>query len=112
MIDIDYEFLESDWKLFREKLPGWQEAYMDKLNREYMDVLANENLHASEKFWKLEEQINKDKYDAGVSVHMSRSRMISNILALLEEGVITIDNLDDFSDGLKERMGYIVQRWE
>lgn len=22
---------EKDWKLFRSKLPGWQEAYMDKL---------------------------------------------------------------------------------
>lgn len=23
---------KSDWKLFREKLPGWQETYMARLN--------------------------------------------------------------------------------
>ena len=27
---------ESDWKLFRKKLPEWQEAYMGKLNQEYL----------------------------------------------------------------------------
>lgn len=25
--------LESDWKLFRKKLPKWQENYMDRLNK-------------------------------------------------------------------------------
>ena len=24
-------FSEKDWKLFRSKIAGWQEAYMDKL---------------------------------------------------------------------------------
>ena len=28
-------FSEKDWKLFRRKIVGWQEAYMDKLNKEY-----------------------------------------------------------------------------
>ena len=28
MMDIS----KADWKLFREKLPGWQEAYMEKLH--------------------------------------------------------------------------------
>ena len=27
---------ESDWKLFRKKLPEWQETYMGKLNQEYL----------------------------------------------------------------------------
>jgi hypothetical protein len=26
---------EKDWKLFRSRLPGWQEAYMGKLIEEY-----------------------------------------------------------------------------
>ena len=25
---------KKDWKLFREKLPDWQENYMDKLNKQ------------------------------------------------------------------------------
>ena len=26
---------KSDWILFREKIPGWQERYMEKLVKEY-----------------------------------------------------------------------------
>ena len=29
------ELSKSDWKLFRERLPNWQERYMDNLIREY-----------------------------------------------------------------------------
>ena len=35
-------FSERDWKLFRSKIAGWQEAYMDKLNNEYMAILSGE----------------------------------------------------------------------
>lgn len=31
---------EKDWKLFRKKLPGWQENYMARMNREYEEILA------------------------------------------------------------------------
>jgi len=37
---------KSDWKLFREKLPGWQEAYMERLNNEYVALLTS-----NEKAW-------------------------------------------------------------
>ena len=30
------EISKKDWKLFREKLAGWQENYMDKLTKEYI----------------------------------------------------------------------------
>ena len=46
-------FSEKDWKLFRSKIAGWQEAYMDRLNEEYMEILSGEGA-ASEMFWKLE----------------------------------------------------------
>ena len=31
--------MEKDWKLFKKKLGGWQEAYMDRLIEEYKDCL-------------------------------------------------------------------------
>lgn len=34
--------MEQDWKLFRKKLPGWQENYMAQLNREYQEILAQD----------------------------------------------------------------------
>lgn len=33
----EYGFTKRDWALFREKIAGWQEAYMDKLNKEYIE---------------------------------------------------------------------------
>lgn len=30
--------MEKDWKLFKKKLGGWQEAYMDRLIEEYKDI--------------------------------------------------------------------------
>lgn len=29
-------FTEKDWKLFRSKMADWQEAYMDRLGKEYI----------------------------------------------------------------------------
>ena len=31
--------MEKDWTLFKKKLGGWQEAYMDKLVEEYKSIL-------------------------------------------------------------------------
>ena len=30
----EYGFTKKDWALFREKISDWQEAYMNKLNKE------------------------------------------------------------------------------
>ena len=51
-----YKVKESDWKLFRKKVPGWQEKYMDKLIREYIELLEQDK-DASEKFWTLNEKM-------------------------------------------------------
>ena len=58
--------------MFREKIADWQEAYMDKLNKEYIELLNGEGT-PSEKFWTLEERIRNDKKDTGVQLRMSRS---------------------------------------
>lgn len=34
---------EKDWKLFRSRLPGWQETYMERIVEEYMELLGNED---------------------------------------------------------------------
>ena len=51
---------KKDWKLFREKLSGWQEKYMEGLVKKYVNFLNDDTKCASEKFWKLEKQINGD----------------------------------------------------
>ena len=43
-----------------------------------------------------------DKKDAGVCVDARRSRFSAILLSLLGEGVITVDDLEGFSDGFRE----------
>lgn len=99
---------KKDWALFREKVADWQEAYMDKLNKEYIDLLNGDG-RPSEKFWALEERIRNDKKDTGVQLRMSRSNCIYNIASLLNEGAITMEDLEEFSDELKERVRFIAK---
>ena len=104
----EYGFTKKDWALFREKVADWQEAYMDKLNKEYIELLTGDG-RSSEKFWALEERIRNDKKNTGVQLRMSRSNCIYNIAALLNEGAITMDDLEEFSDELKERMAFLTK---
>jgi len=71
--------LESDWKLFRKKVPVWQEAYMERLVEAYQAILRSKE-NASEKFWTLEKRIAKDKHNPGVVIDMRRSQMRNDIL--------------------------------
>ena len=59
------EVSKSDWKLFRARIGDWQEAYMERLVKEYVDLLDGAE-NASDKFWKLEERIKKEKKHPGV----------------------------------------------
>ena len=103
-----HEVIESDWKLFRKKLPGWQEAYMDKLNQDYIRLLTGPG-DASDKFWELEKRIKDDKKDVGVVAEMRRSVMFPNLIDLLREGAITLDDLEGFSDELRESLAFVTR---
>ena len=104
-----FGFPESDWKLYKSKIADWQEGYMEKLCKEYIDLLSSDRL-PSDRFWELENRIREDKRATGVVVNNSRSNMIVNILDLLYEGAITLDDLSDFSDELQERIKSIYSK--
>ena len=74
---------------------------MEKLNQEYMELFGGEG-RASEKFWALEERIRKDRKKPGVEIELRRSEMCWNLLSLLRDGMITLDDLDRFSDDTME----------
>lgn len=42
---------------------------------------------------------------------MSRSECLSNIVSLLNEGAITMNDLEEFSDELKERMVFFTKHY-
>lgn len=94
-------YTEADWKLFKGRIAEWQESYMEKLNRGYIELLSSD-APASERFWELEKSIKHDRRDAGVCLVMRRSALASDLARLLSEGAITADDLDGFSVQLKE----------
>ena len=103
------ECSKSDWKFFRSRIGEWQENYMKRLVKEYIQLL-NGSEDASDKFWKLEERIKKDRKHPGVILEMRKSDMLYDIVALINYGVITEEDLDGFSDDLKDRVGFFLKR--
>ena len=99
---------ESDWRLFRSRLPIWQEAYMERLNREYIALLSSSG-PASEKFWELEKRVREDKKSGGVVMRMSRANMELNLLSLLSDGVISMSDLNDFSEDLRKKLAFVLR---
>lgn len=105
----DKNFTEKDWLLFKNKIAHWQESYMDKLNREYIELLS-EDANPSEKFWGLDKRMKEDVKKARVRLEMSRSNLVSNIISLINEGAISFENLEDFSDDIKETVKFFIKR--
>ncbi len=99
---------KQDWKLYREKIGIWQEHYMENLVREYADYLQSD-LPASVKFWEMEKRINRDRKKLGVCIELRKSDVFRDITRLIQEKVITIDDLKEFSDDLKEMVTLILK---
>ncbi len=99
----------SDWKMFKERLPGWQEKFMCELVKQYSKMLNDKTLSPPDKFWGLEKRLKKDKRLTGVSCEMSKSDVVWNLISLYREGAITIEDLDGFSDKLVERVKIAVE---
>lgn len=100
---------KKDWKLYRERIPGWQEDYMERLMEQYIELLSSD-LPASTKFWELEKRVKKDKKTPGVCITLSKSEMIWDIVSLIHDDVISFDDLKEFSDGLKQAVKFILER--
>lgn len=105
IIDIS----KKDWKLFREKLSGWQGNYMEGLIKEYVNFLNDDEKPASEKFWELEKRIKEDKRHPGVIIEMSKSQVLWDIVRFIRLKVITYDDLSDFSDELQLEVKRILE---
>ncbi|EEW52629.1 hypothetical protein HMPREF0494_2197 [Limosilactobacillus antri DSM 16041] len=94
---------KSDWKLYRQLLPQWQERYMKKLNQEYIQILRSDDL-ASANFWRLEKRIKADRRSPGVICEVSRRSMLTILVQLLGQQVITQADLVDFGPELRAQV--------
>ena len=82
---------------------------MGRLCDEYIELLSGDG-DPSEKFWQLDKRIRNDKRNPGVQLQMTRTNFIYNIIALINNDVIGIEDLEDFSDELKETVKALLER--
>ena len=82
---------------------------MGRLCDEYIELLSGDG-DPSEKFWKLDKRIRSDKRNPGVQLQMTRTNFIYNIISLISNDVISMKDLEDFSDELKETVKAFLER--
>ena len=104
------EVSKKDWKLYREKIGEWQESYMDRLCKEYVQLLQSDAA-PSERFWALEVRIKEDKRRPGVRIELRKGDMIFDLVRLIREEVITIDDLSEFSEDMQDGVKLFMQRF-
>lgn len=103
------EISKRDWKLYRERLPEWQEHFMEQLMKEYIELLSGPG-NASDHFWELEKRIKQDKKNPGVQIEVRKSEAIWDIAVFVGRGIITMEELDGFSEDLIEAVKLILSR--
>ena len=103
--------LESDWKLYRARIDGWRDRYLEQKNKEIAAILTNKQETPTGQFWDTKEKIDEvariliDCFDA-----YSRSTMEMHLLSMLDFGVIRDSDLTEFSEELCERVRRIFNR--
>lgn len=53
--------------------------------------------------------VRQDRKSVGVHLEMSRSNLIYNIISLIKEGAIRFDDLEEYSDELRETMDVFIK---
>lgn len=80
------------------------------LIREYIALLSDEDKIASDRFWELDSKIKTDRRRPGVILNVRKSEAIYDIVRLIRLGVITYDDLADFSEDLQQAVKLILDR--
>lgn len=103
------EISKADWKLFCKRVPEWQEHYMERLTKKYIEMLSSPG-KASDHFWELEKRIKNDKKHPGVMLEMNKSEVMWDIAIFIKKKVITMKDLDGFSQVLIDSVTEILNR--
>lgn len=95
--------------MFRERVPEWQEHYIEQLTKKYIELLSSPG-SASDHFCELEKRIKNDRKHPGVILEMKKSEAIWDIAIFIKKKVITIKDLEGFSQELIDSVTEILNR--
>ena len=94
--------------MFRSKLAGLQEGYIGRLDKGDIELLCGDSSEADQ-LWELCKRIREDRGCAGVQISMRGSDPLPIICRMINEGVITLGDLDEFSEELREVVATITE---
>ncbi len=103
------EHNESDWKRFRKIAPELRERYLEKKNKELLQILIDSGKTPTEQFWDTFEEMKKEKriLEECLDGH-SRSNQFFFMVSMCNYGMMKEEDLDGFSEELKSSLdGYI-----
>lgn len=100
---------KKDWKLFQEKLGGWQENYMDRLIQEYITLQQSEAA-PSQKFWAINNRIREDRKRPGVQLTLEKKETPRLLAWLIRGHVISLEDLSDFSEDMQNSVKQILKQ--
>lgn len=82
---------------------------MEELTQDYIKLLSSPG-NASDHFWELDERIKKDRKHPGVIIEMRKSDAIWDIAMYVRQNVITMDDLEGFSEDIIDAVKLINSR--
>jgi hypothetical protein len=82
---------------------------MEDLLKDYIKMLSSPG-NASDRFWELEKRIKRDRKHPGVLIELRKSTAIWDIAMFVREEIITLDDLDGFSEDLIDAVKLILSR--
>ena len=77
---------------------------------EYKKIL-DQDKDASDNFWELADRIKKDKKSPGVIIEYHKQNVYIDVIRLFKDGVITDDDLAEFSDDFKDTVNELKKRF-
>ncbi|MFQ8906461.1 MAG: multidrug transporter [Subdoligranulum sp.] len=101
----------ADWKLFCACIGEWQETYIKRLNEQYIEILSRRRFG----FWiillgSLNQRIQEDKKNLGAKMSLRKPDIALTLVNLLNENVISLNDLNGFSKELQENVKQLKTR--
>jgi hypothetical protein len=96
---------ESDWKKFSAKLEVWRERYLREKNRRFAAMLADPKKTETQRFWDAHHAMEKEARVLQRCLDdIRRSRMVERLWEMRAAGMITREDLADFSPELQNQV--------
>lgn len=66
--------------------------------RRILERIKFSSIRHEEEFWRLEKRIKNDRKKTGIQLEMTQSNFIYNIISLINEGAMSFQDLEEYSD--------------